>query len=195
MTFRPLISLFLALVLLAPLACTAPDEQAAPAGSNNATEAAPGTIDTETTTLGEAPDFTLPTLRGDSLRLADLQGDPVLINFWATWCTPCIAEMPDLQDLHEEFGPHGLHVVGISLDQEGAEVVTPFAERLEVTYPLALDPEGSVADAFGDVWALPTTYILDGEGQIVERVIGLFPTEKMRPKLRAMLDLSPRKTG
>lgn len=139
-------------------------------------------------TLEEAPDFTLPTLTGDSLRLSEMKGQIVVLNFWATWCAPCLEEIPDLIALHEELHPHGLSVVGVSLDEEGEALVRPFVERFGITYPVPLD-DGAVAEAYGGVWALPTTYVIDPEGQIMRRVIGLFPIKEMRPQFREMLDV------
>ncbi|MDX1545958.1 MAG: TlpA disulfide reductase family protein [Rhodothermales bacterium] len=189
---KTLLPLLLALLLLPACEPAGEDEplgEAAPATPQEAAPAAP----TAAADLGPAPAFTLPTLGGDSLSLRDYRGEVVLLNFWATWCTPCIAEMPDLTALHEELEPHGLTVVGISVNEEAA-LIQPFAERLNVTYPLALD-DGSVAEAYGGVWALPTTYLIDADGQIVQRVIGLFPVEEMRPQLRTMLGLPPAATS
>ena len=140
------------------------------------------------TGLGEAPDFTLPTLAGDSLRLSDLRGQIVVLNFWATWCAPCVEEIPELIDLHDELNPHGLTVLGVSLDEEGPDLIKPFTDRFGITYPIPLD-DGAVAEAYGGVWALPTAYVIDPEGQIMPRVIGLFPVEEMRPTFREMLDV------
>lgn len=178
--------------ILGMAACTSAD-----APSNDATAAtpipAPRTTDAATpapTDLGEAPDFTLPTLAGDSLRLADLRGQIVVLNFWATWCRPCIAEIPDLIALHDELSPYGFTMVGISLDEEGNDFVRAFTERFGIPYPIPLD-DGSVAEAYGGVWALPTTFVIDSEGRIMHRVVGLFPVEEMRLQFREMLGVPP----
>ncbi|MFQ5569125.1 MAG: TlpA disulfide reductase family protein [Rhodothermales bacterium] len=180
--------LLLSLAFLA--ACTSSDTPSnTPAAVPDALAAANET--SSQSLFGEAEDFVLQTLAGDSLRLSDLRGQVVLLNFWATWCGPCIEEIPELIDLHNALNPHGFSVVGVSMDVEGAEVVKPFAERFGITYPLPLDTEATVADSYGGVFALPTTYVIDAEGQILQRVIGLFPVDQMRPELRAMLDLPP----
>ena len=168
-------------------ACTSSDAPSNDATAANGTAGSTPALETATG-LGEAPTFTLPTLAGDSLRLADLRGQIVVLNFWATWCAPCIEEIPQLIDLHDELNPHGLTVLGVSLDIEGPDFIKPFTDRLGITYPVPLD-DGAVAEAYGGVWALPTTYVIDAEGQIIQRVIGLFPVEEMRPKFREMLDL------
>lgn len=187
-TYAPLALLLIGL-LLAGAACSSPDadsgEAAAAPADNVATVPSPLTA----TNLGDAPDFVLPTLAGDSLRLSDLRGQTVLLNFWATWCAPCLEEIPELIALHDELSPHGFTVVGISIDPEGADLVGPFSEDLGITYPLPLDTDGSVAEAYGGVWALPTTYVIDAEGQITQRVIGLFPVAEMTPTFREMVGL------
>ena len=187
--------LFIPVVLLASLAlglaaCTSSDAPSNEATAGTIGGGAPGEAPSSSS-LGEAPDFTLPTLAGDSLRLSDLRGQIVLLNFWATWCAPCIQEIPELIALHDELNPHGFTVVGVSLDEEGSDFVKLFTERFGITYPLPLDEEGTVSEAYGGVWALPTTYVIDPEGQIIQRVIGLFPVEEMRAEFRQMLGLPP----
>ncbi|NNE70963.1 MAG: bacillithiol system redox-active protein YtxJ [Rhodothermales bacterium] len=136
--------------------------------------------------LPPAPAFELPTLSGGTYRLEDQRGKVLVINFWATWCGPCVRETPGLVALHEELSDRGLEVVGVSVDQEGFEVIAPFAERFEVTYPMLLD-DGTVGDAFGGVYAMPSTFVVDREGRVAHRVVGEFPFEDMRPRLEALL--------
>lgn len=134
-----------------------------------------------------APDVVLPTMDGDTLRLD--AGGMVLVNFWATWCGPCIAEMPDLEALHRELKDDGFTLIGVSLDEEGETVVRPFIEAMNVTYPIVID-DGTLVDAFGGVPGLPTTFLINQEAEIINRFIGLFPAEEMRLPLRDMLGLS-----
>jgi len=176
-------------------ACTASD---APSTEQQAGGSPPGTLSTTAGpapagSLDIAPDVVLPTLAGDSLRLSDLRGQIVLVNFWATWCAPCIQEIPELIALHNELNPHGLTVVGITIDDEGPELVAPFVKHFGITYPIPLDADGAVAETFGGTWALPTTYVIDPEGRITQRVIGIFPVEEMRPRFRKQLGLPPAK--
>lgn len=141
-----------------------------------------------------APDMTVETMDGETIALADRPGEVLLVNFWATWCPPCRKEIPDLIDLQNDFGPQGLTVIGISLDQQGADAVTPFLDEYAVNYPIVLDAGGTVEKAFGGVYGLPMTYVIGPEGRIQHRVLGLFPTEEMRPKLAALLEDAERST-
>jgi thiol-disulfide isomerase/thioredoxin len=136
----------------------------------------------------DAPAFALPALGSDTLRRSDLQGRVVLLNFWATWCPPCLAEIPELNALHNALTEDGLTVVGVALDEEGWETVAPFAEASSIDYPIVLD-DGTVAAQFGGVYGLPTSFVIDREGQVVQRVTGIFPTARMWPLLASLLDL------
>ncbi len=136
-----------------------------------------------------APDFEAPRLDGSSFRLSAHRGSVIVLNFWATWCPPCRTEIPDLIALQRELGDRGLLVVGVSVDEGGAEVVASFAEDFQINYPVVLD-DGSISEAYGGVWALPTTLVIDRSGRIRYQVLGIFPTEAMRPVLEALLDES-----
>jgi len=133
-----------------------------------------------------APDFTVETMDGGTFHLADQRGKIVLVNFWATWCVPCIAETPDFVALFDAMKEDGLTIVGISLDEEGFDVVRPFAERFKVNYPMGLD-DGTIADDFGGVYGLPTTFIIDQEGRILHRFLGIFPMRAMGPEIEALV--------
>lgn len=131
-----------------------------------------------------APDFTLTALDGTPFTLSDHRGEVVILNFWATWCLPCLAEMPTLEALQQELGDDGLQIVGISQDTGGADEIRPFAEQLAVTYPLLPDPAFNVSTRYGGVPVLPTTIVIDREGHIVQSEYGALT----RRKLLAMLD-------
>ncbi len=124
------------------------------------------------TELTQAPDFELPTLEGETFRLSDHRGKVVLLNFWATWCAPCRAEIPDFIKLQQKLGEDQLLIVGISLDEEGEEVVRPFVEKMGINYPVVID-DGSVARLYGGVYAIPTTVIVDPSGNIYRRFEGM----------------------
>ena len=134
-----------------------------------------------------APDFVVPGINGDTLRLSDYKGKTVLVNFWATWCGPCIAEIPDLIALQEELGHDSFVVIGLSMDLTGTEDVRRFVESMDINYPIGMD-EGSVAEAFGGIFSLPTTFIIDKNGLIKQRTIGIFPSEAFKPHLISMIE-------
>lgn len=113
-----------------------------------------------------APGFELKDPDGAPVRLADLRGRFVLLNFWATWCPPCVKEMPSMERLAGEMADAPFTVLGISLDAEGAAKVKPFLARIGVTFPIALDPESEVADAYG-ANDLPSTFFIDPKGRVV----------------------------
>jgi peroxiredoxin/YHS domain-containing protein len=117
-----------------------------------------------------APSFDVKSLVGESVGLASLRGKVVLVDFWATWCAPCVATMPEMQKLHEKYAGKGLSVLGVSIDEEGAKKVKPFIEKRKFTYPILLD-DHSTWKAFG-VKAIPALFLIDREGRIVKQWIG-----------------------
>jgi cytochrome c biogenesis protein CcmG/thiol:disulfide interchange protein DsbE len=130
-----------------------------------------------------APDFELPLLDGGgSLRLSDLRGDIVVLNFWASWCSPCRLEAPDLQSAWEDYRGRGVRFVGVDeLDDRFA--AKGFVREFAITYPSVFDPSGSLADDYGFI-GLPATYVIDREGQIAYRFQGFIDG----PTLRSSLD-------
>ncbi len=117
-----------------------------------------------------APDFVLTNLDGQQVRLSDLKGRVVLLNFWATWCGPCEAEMPAIQDRYTTFKGQGLVVLGINQDED-AETVRAFVERLGLSFTILLDP-GAVVGELYRARGLPMTFIVDRDGQIVIQKVG-----------------------
>jgi peroxiredoxin len=137
-----------------------------------------------------APDFALLTSDGDTFRLSDHRGKVVLLNFWATWCAPCLKEIPDFVALQEELGERGLLIAGVSLDKGGWDVVQPFVERLSVNYPIMID-DGSAERAYGEIRIMPTSFLINREGIIEVFAPGLLTREELRPILLDMLDGVP----
>ncbi len=119
-----------------------------------------------------APDFTLQSLDGKTVRLTDFRGKAVLLNFWATWCEPCKLEMPWFVELQKQYGPQGLEVLGVAMDDSGKETVAKFAKDMGVNYPVLLGKE-SVGDEYGGLEYLPTSFYIDRDGKVVARVFGL----------------------
>lgn len=131
-----------------------------------------------------APGFTLMTLEGDRLGLKDLRGKVVLLNFWATWCPPCKAEMADLDALHQEYADsQGFAVVGVNMQEED-EVVAAFADAYKISFPLLLDTDGRVASTLFSIRSLPTSMIIDREGLIRDAWLGQISKEAMLARLQ-----------
>jgi thiol-disulfide isomerase/thioredoxin len=118
-----------------------------------------------------AADFDLADLAGRRVRLRDLRGQVVLVNFWATWCGPCREEMPALATLARELGPRGLAVLGVNYQEPRAKVEA-FAREQGLTFPILLDENGA-AGAAAQVFALPTTLVVDRRGRLVGTVLGI----------------------
>lgn len=119
----------------------------------------------------QANAFTAETPGGQPIRLAQYRGKVVMLNFWATWCTPCREEMPAIQQLYNRHKAQGFIVVGLSVDAEGASVVKPFAKEHGLTFPIGLDPQMTIAEKFS-VRALPSTFLIDKEGKILAMALG-----------------------
>ncbi len=117
-----------------------------------------------------APDFSLETLDGETVNLSDLRGQAVLVNFWATWCPPCRAEMPAIQQLYEQYQDQGFTVLAVDLQESEAQV-TAFAEQMGLTFPILIDPNGQVFSRY-QVRALPSTFFVDRNGLIQEIALG-----------------------
>lgn len=112
----------------------------------------------------EVPDFTLKAMTGENLRLEELRGQVVLINFWASWCGPCRQEMPILQQIHKRYEPLGFTVLGVNVDEE-PEKARRIAERLTLDFPLLLDSNQAVSEQY-DVNAMPFTVLVDRSGKV-----------------------------
>jgi peroxiredoxin len=118
-----------------------------------------------------APDFALPGLSGETVKLSDFKGKIVLLDFWATWCAPCRREVPGLNRLQRQFAARGFTVLGISLDEEGASVVRPIAQRLGMSYPVAIGTQ-QVATDYAGIQALPTAFLIGRDGRILAAFVG-----------------------
>ncbi len=119
-----------------------------------------------------APDFTLTDAAGLPVRLSDLRGQVVLLNFWATWCKPCMIEIPWFVEFQRKYGERGLVVLGVSLDEDGWKSVRPFLERQHVNYRVMIGGDG-VTSLFGGIDSLPATLLIDRQGRIASTHVGL----------------------
>ncbi len=118
-----------------------------------------------------APDFVLTDLRGKPVKLSDLRGKAVVLNFWATWCGPCKAEIPWFVELQKRYGAQGLQVVGVNMDDGDQKDVEKFAAENSINYPVLLGKE-KVAEQYGGIDYLPTTFYIDRGGVVIARVFG-----------------------
>jgi peroxiredoxin len=118
----------------------------------------------------EVPGFRLPSLAGGEVDLASQRGKIVVLNFWATWCPPCVSEMPSLERLHRALGPEGLAVVTVSTDEDAA-TLKQFVSDHRLTLPVLEDPGGRVASEYRTT-GYPETFVLDRAGRLLEHVVG-----------------------
>lgn len=132
-----------------------------------------------------APDVTVPALSGAPLRMKDLAGSAVLVNFWATWCTPCQWEMPLMETLYRAYKDRGFVVLAISIDRGSAERVRAFVADKGLTFPVALDPSLEIAGAFG-VTGLPATFLVGPDGLVKGAAYG--PREWDGKEARAVIE-------
>jgi cytochrome c biogenesis protein CcmG/thiol:disulfide interchange protein DsbE len=134
----------------------------------------------------QAPDFTLTDLDGNQVRLADLRGRPVLVNFWATWCVPCVAEFPLLVDAQREHAAAGLAVIGVVYN-DNAEAARQFMVRFEAPWPAVMDPDGTVARRYG-IFGPPESFFIGRDGKVLGRQIGELNATDLQRQLAAILD-------
>lgn len=142
-----------------------------------------------------APDFTLKDSNGQPLKLSDLKGRVVLLNFWATWCGPCKIEIPWFIDLEQRMKDRGLTVLGVSMDEEGWEAVKPYMAKHKINYRMVIGTD-QIAELYGGVESLPTSFILDREGRIARVHIGLVSKSEYENDINTLLqDPAPASTS
>ena len=156
-------------------------------GSKTSSE---GTTAAPPATTGEvgsqAPPFALADLSGQTVSSTAFAGKVVILDFWATWCPPCRAEVPDFVALQEKYGSQGLEIVGLSLDAGGAKDVAPFVEEYKVNYKMLLHAD-EVAKAYGGITSIPTTFVIDRQGKIVQRFVGQMSREVFEASIAPLL--------
>ena len=133
-----------------------------------------------------APDFQLQALDGKPLRLSDYRGKAVLLNFWATWCGPCKIEMPWFVDLQKKYGPQGLQILGVAMEDTDTADIQKFVKEMGVNYPVARGRE-AVGEAYGGVMGLPTSFYIGRDGKIVEQSAGLIGKDEIEKHIQAAL--------
>ena len=122
--------------------------------------------------FGPAPESTFVLLDGSKQTTADFRGRVVLVNFWATSCTTCVAEMPKLMATYDKYRERGFDTVAVAMSYDPPSYVVNFSQTRKLPFKVAIDNTGAVATAWGEVRLTPTTYLVDKRGQIVKRYIG-----------------------
>ncbi|MFZ0317558.1 MAG: TlpA disulfide reductase family protein [Candidatus Sulfotelmatobacter sp.] len=137
-----------------------------------------------------APDFTLESLDGKTMKLSDFRGKAVLLNFWATWCGPCKIEMPWFVELQNQYAAQGFQIVGVAMDDASKEDIGKFAKDMGVNYPILIGKE-SVGDQYGGVPALPESFLIGRDGKIVDKIIGLRGKAEIEDAIKKAIDTKP----
>ncbi len=139
--------------------------------------------------LRDAPDFTRADLDGHSIALHTYRGKLVLLNFWATWCGPCLSEIPRFADWQRRYGPAGLQVLGVSMDDGPAPVRAAY-QKFHLDYPVVMG-DAQLGELFGGVLGLPCSYLIDGRGHIVQRFEGEPDLKRMESRIQSLLPHTP----
>ncbi|MFH1379588.1 MAG: TlpA disulfide reductase family protein [bacterium] len=138
-------------------------------------------------TLDGAPDFTLLNMEGKKVRLSQFYGKVVILNFWATWCPPCKAEIPDFMDLYTKYKDKGVEMIGISLDPDGAQAVDRFMEQIKINYTVLIG-NMKVSSLYGDIDAIPTSFVITPKGGIYKKYVGYRSRDVFEQDIKALLE-------
>jgi thiol-disulfide isomerase/thioredoxin len=185
------VAIALLLVMLAPGTGSDP---AAPAKSGNLT-GSPSSAEEDAAADAKAAgkdaplQFTLKDMNGVDVKLASFKGKPIVVNFWATWCGPCRAEIPSLVELQTQYSAEGTDVVilGVSVD-DPVEKLKPYAAQMKMNYPVLVgNGREDVQDAFGPLWGIPVTVFIDREGKIAKKHSGIASKEQFEQEIKALL--------
>lgn len=133
-----------------------------------------------------APSWELPDLDGKTVRSADFKGRVVILDFWATWCPPCRAEIPGFIELQKKYQAQGLVIVGVAADQASADAIKSFVQKEGINYPVVQSDE-KTEKAFGGIEGLPTTFIIDRGGRIVKRHLGFTDKADFENEIKPLL--------
>jgi peroxiredoxin len=134
----------------------------------------------------EAKNFSVELISGENFQLSDHRGKVVLLNIWATWCGPCIEEIPHFVDLYSTYRDKSFVILGVSVDKQGPGVVVPFIEKHEVNYPVVID-NGTIMDKYGPTMGIPTTYVIGKEGDLRYFAVGALTKKELEPRIQKLL--------
>jgi len=135
---------------------------------------------------GGAPDFTLPAVDGSMVRMSDYSGKVILVDFWATWCPPCLEMIPVLSKLHKQYSDKGLIVLGISLDKEDLGMLGTFVHENMIPYKVVMG-DNRISNAFGGVSSIPTLYMVDRDGRLVRKLTGYHSYGQLEDQVKKYL--------
>ena len=187
------VAIAILIVMLAPGA----DNPASPpaAGTKSKLTGSPNTAEEDAAADAKAAgkaaplNFTLKDMNGVDVKLASFKGKPIVMNFWATWCGPCRAEIPSLVELNKQYGEAGKDVVilGVSVD-DPIEKLKPYASQMHMNYPVLVGAgRDDVQDAFGPLWGIPVTVFIDRDGKIAKKHSGIASKEQFEQEIKALL--------
>lgn len=134
-----------------------------------------------------APGWELQDLDGKTVRSTDFKGKVLILDFWATWCPPCRAEIPGFIELQKKYSAQGLAVVGVSVDQASSDIVKSFAQKMGINYPVVLT-DTKIVDAYCGIEGLPTTFIIDRTGRIVNQHLGFTEKSEIEAEIKPLLN-------
>jgi cytochrome c biogenesis protein CcmG/thiol:disulfide interchange protein DsbE len=133
-----------------------------------------------------APELILKDLEGNTVKLSDLKGKVVLVDFWATWCQPCTIMIPWFVEFQKRYGPQGFAVLGVAMDDEGLSAVKPYVAKSAMNYTVVIGNE-EAAEAWGGIFGLPTSFVIDRQGRIQAKHIGLIDRDNFEKDIRSLL--------
>jgi peroxiredoxin len=134
-----------------------------------------------------APQFVVRSVDGQTVKLSQFRGRPVIVDFWATWCVPCRASLPDLNVMQSRFAQRGLVVLGLSVDDDNnAPEIRAFVKKMGLRFPVALADE-RVMDQYGPIRSIPTTFFINRGGLVVRRVVGYVDSETLQEYVQEIL--------
>jgi cytochrome c biogenesis protein CcmG/thiol:disulfide interchange protein DsbE len=139
-----------------------------------------------------APEFELRDLKGNQVHLSEFRGKAVVLTFWATWCAPCRRELPWLVEFQKKYGPRGLQIIGVSMDDGGINAIAPFVRKMGIDYVVLLG-DNQVSSLYGGLAVLPTTYYISPRGDVIAFVNGVLSKTEVEHDIREVLASGVRK--